>query len=517
MDSLEMHRQLLDPTTYPQPTRHVEYCETHISRVYLTDRHAYKLKKPIALGFLDYSTLERRGHFCAEEIRLNRRFAPDTYLGVVELRANHGVLRFDGPGTLVDFAVKMRRLPQERMLDRLIDQADPGLPAEIERLARHLPPLLAASEICRDEPEGRHLAIIRANCKENLAQTIPAIGRMLSPTAHRLMTDLTDALFARLAPTFISREQHGYVRDGHGDLHARNICMTDPIRIYDCIEFCRRFRVDDMAAELAFLLMDLDFRGRRDLAGQLLADYQAATADPDLARLLPFYKSYRAWVRGKVEAILAGEPDVAPELRQTARDRAVRYFNLALGYHVPPMLLLTAGLMGVGKSTLSRALAEALGADLLRSDVIRKQLAAMATASHQPEAFGHGLYAGAMTARTYREMLRRAEHLLRDGQGVIVDASFARQPDRQTFLDLAASLAIPARLLHLHCDRATALMRLDQRQAAGQDASDGRRELFAAQAAAFDPIEDHPEVFSIDSHNEVDYNVQQVICRLLTR
>jgi aminoglycoside phosphotransferase family enzyme/predicted kinase len=515
MDSQEMHRQLLDPATYPQPTRHIEYRETHISRVYLTDQHAYKLKKPLALGFLDYSTLERRGHFCAEEVRLNRRFAPDIYLGVVELRANHNLLRFDGPGTLVDFAVKMRRLPQERMLDWLLDHTDPELPSEIERLARHLALVFAASDVCHNEPGNSHLAAVRTNCEENLAQTAPLIGPAVSPQAYKIMISITGTLLLRLEPDFVSREDRGYVRDGHGDLHARNICMTEPIRIYDCIEFCRRFRVDDVAAELAFLLMDLDFRGRRDLAGQLLSTYRQQTGDPDLARLLPFYKSYRAWVRGKVEAILAIEPDVAPDLRQLARGRACRYFNLALGYHVPPMLLLTAGLMGVGKSTFSRALADALGASLLRSDVVRKELSGGPTQRRRPDEFNAGLYTPAMTIRTYREMHQQAERLLRAGQTVIVDASFASQSDRRIFFETGARLAIPVHLLYLQCDRETALNRLDLRQAEGTDPSDGRSALFDRQAAAFDPVGDGPGIIPIDSRNAVDYNVQDIICRLL--
>jgi len=516
MDFQEMHRQLLDPATYPEPTTRIKYCETHISRVYLTDHHAYKLKKPLALGFLDYSTLERRGFYCAEEVRLNRRFAPGTYLGVARLRMAHGTLRFNGPGTLIEFAVHMRRLPDERMLDRLINQAAPELPSEIERLARHLPPLLNSSVICRNEAEGSHAAVVRANCEENLAQTTPIIGNALSAEAHRVMTDITKVQLACFEPVFASRENHGYVRDGHGDLHARNICMTDPIQIYDCIEFCRRFRVDDIAAELAFLLMDLDYRGRRDLAERFLTAYQAHADDPGLVELLPFYKSYRAWVRGKVEALLASETDVAPDIRQSALERSRRYFNLALGYHVPQMLLLTTGLMGVGKSTFAHALADALGAERLRSDVIRKELAAVPADSHRPDTFGEGLYARGMTDRTYREMRQRTEQLLRRGKTVIVDASFARQAERQAFLDLAASLALPARLLHLHCDTATAMARLDRRRAEGQDISDGRRELFAAQSATFDPLSDSPLLIAIDSSAAVDYNVQAVICRLLT-
>jgi aminoglycoside phosphotransferase family enzyme/predicted kinase len=517
MDYQEIHQQLLDPAAYPEPTGSVAFIETHISRVYLTETRAYKLKKPLNLGFLDFSTLERRGFFCTEEVRLNRRFAPDIYLGVAELRSAAGVLHFDGPGTLIDFAVRMRRLPEARMLDRLIEGGSAELPGEIERLARHLVPLLAAARPCRDVDGDGSVAAIRANCKENLDETAAAIGHALTAQAHRTMATLTSAQLAQLAPLLRDRQARGCVRDGHGDLHARNICMTEPIQIYDCIEFCRRFRVADVAAELAFLLMDLEFRSRRDLAERFLNAYQEHAADPELATLLPFFKGYRAWVRGKVEALLADEAEVAAETRQQALERSRRYFNLALGYQVPPMLLLTAGLMGVGKTTLARALATALGAELLRSDVIRKELAGIPVARSSLDAFDTGLYTPEMSRCTYTELRQRAERLLRLGKTVIVDASFARSQERQAFFALAGKLALPLRVLHVHCHRATAIGRLAQRQAHGQDASDGRAELVDAQAAAFEPPDSGPELITIDSSGAVDYNVQEVICQLLTR
>ena len=515
MNFQEIHAQLLGPAAYPEPTRAVAFCETHISRVYLTDTHAYKLKKPLDLGFLDFSTLERRGFFCHEEVRLNRRFAPGTYLGVVELREEGGRLRFGGSGTLVDYAVQMRRLPEARMLDRLLDAGAAELPTEIGRLARHLAILFTASPVCRGEAPGGNAGEIRANWSENLAQTERAVGGPLSAAAHRAMSALIVAELDRLTPRFADREARGFVRDGHGDLHPRNICMTEPIQVYDCIEFCRRFRVTDLAGELAFLLMDLDFRGRRDLARSFLDVYLQHAPDPELATLLPFYKSQRAWIRGKVEAVLAGEDEVAEELRSMALERSRRYFNLALGYHVPPMLLLTAGLMGVGKTTLARALAIALGAEMLRSDVIRKELAGIPPGRPGPESFAEGLYAPAMTARTYAELLHRAEGPLRRGDTVIVDAAFADNADRRQFFALAGRLGVPVRLLHLHCERELALARLDRRQAEGLDASDGRREVAAAQAAAFEAVPAGPRVIAIDSSAAVDYNVQETICRLL--
>lgn len=516
MDSTATHQWLLDPASYPEPTTGVEFRETHISRVYLTDTRAYKFKKPLNLGFLDFSTLARRRHFCAEELRLNRRFAPAVYLDVVTLRQHGGRLSFGGPGRLLDVAVRMRRLPEERMLDRLLEAGTPGLREEITRLAVSLAPLLAKTEICTGSgPDGDNAASVRANCLENLAQTEPLVGEALSPEGHRLMTAITRRELDRLEPLLRRRQIEGFVRDGHGDLHAANICMTEPVTLYDCIEFSRRFRVADVAAELAFLLMDLDARGRRDLAAHFVAVYLAHAPDPELHVLLPFYKSYRAWVRGKVDALLAATAEAGTAGGAAALTLARRYFNLALGYQLPAALYLTAGLMGVGKTTLARALSTATGAILLRSDEIRKELAGLPSALPNRDRFGSGLYAPEMTERTYAALRERAAQALSAGTPVIVDASFARRRERTAFAALAAAEQRPAYLLHLHCPEETALARLRRRVAEATDASDGRPELYHRQAADFEPMAAGDAVIDIDTAHPVDYNVQMILCHLL--
>lgn len=248
-----------------------------------------------------------------------------------------------------------------------------------------------------------------------------------------------------------------------------------------------------------------------------MATLRGLLDDPGLETLLPFYKSYRAWVRGKVEALLAAEEDIDPQTRRQALARARRYFSLALGYHVPPGLLLTAGLMGVGKTTLARELAALLGAELLRSDVIRKELAGVPATLPRETPFGAGLYAPEMTARTYAELRRHAAQQLAAGRTVIVDASFASRAHRQAFFAMAAELRQPVWLLHLHCDRTTAVARLDRRQAEGTDVSDGHSGLIDSQAAGFEPFDPDPRTIEIDSSLPVDYNTQNVLCRLLAR
>ncbi len=508
----QFHQQLLAPSTYPEATRSVEFKETHISRIYLTDCHAYKFKKALNLGFLDFSTLDKRHHFCLEEVRLNRRFTSDTYLGVVTLRQQDGKACFSNHGKVLDYAVKMRRLPEDRMLNRLIEIEAPDLSEEMPRLAMALHAALDQAEICRDEPV-RNLQVVKHNCEENFTQTLPAIDRCLTAEAHRLMHAATRHDLNELEQTLLEREANGFVRDGHGDLHTGNICMDTPVCIYDCIEFNRRFRIADVVAELAFLIMDLEFRGRRDLAEQLVAHYQVDDEDPGFSQLLTFYKRYRAWVRGKVSAILVNDAESTAETRQNAANTARSYFNLALGYQLQATLFLTSGLMGVGKTTLARALARATGAKHLRSDVTRKQLAGYPEEQRSPDAFVTGLYSLEKTKRTYETLFRATAETLAMGRSVIVDASFSQESDRSKFMELAEQSGCHVWLLHLECPDDVSLARLDQRTG---DASDGRRELFSQQKTNFKPIAPKNRTLAVDTSRSVDYNAQLILCRALS-
>ncbi len=511
----KIHQQLLDPSTYPDMTRTVDFKETHISRIYLTETHVYKIKKPLNLGFLDFTTLEKRQFFCAEEVRLNHRFAPDTYLGVSELRLDHGHLRFDGTGELVDVAVKMRRLPDELMLNQIISRNAEELPHAIDRLANRLWLLLNQAETCRLDDGRSNAEVVAENWLENLTQTEAAIGTALLPEAHRIMSAIVKAQLTQLRPLLAKRDEQSFVRDGHGDLHTGNICMTEPIRIYDCIEFNRRFRVADIAADLAFLLMDLEFMGRKDLACRFLDSYQNQANDKDLEQLLPFYKSYRAWVRGKVESILAGESEVAIALRKEATTVARQYFNLALGYCLPPTLLMTVGRMGVGKTTLATELAGACQAVHLRSDVVRKKLADWPQQTANRDDFNCGLYDPAMSKRTYRKLADQATEILQQSRSVIIDASFSRREDRERFFETAKKTGHQAFILHLECPDESQLTRLERRRESGQDISDGRTELLKQQKEQFDPVDITRCVLTIDSMRPVDYNAQVILIKML--
>ena len=504
-------QQQLTPQAFPEATGPVEFKETHISRIYLTRHYVYKVKKNLNLGFLDFASLENRRHFCQEEVRLNRRFTNDLYLDVVELRSADGHPNFCGDGELIDYAVRMRRLPEERMLNQMIANEAADLRDEMPRLAHHLSWMFDRAEVCRDQ-KLQNAAIVTRNSRDNFSQTCSFPESLLCPSAHRVMATICEQDLARLEETFRKRETDGMVRDGHGDLHTGNVCMTDPIQVYDCIEFNDQFRIADVAADLAFLLMDLDFLGRRDLAEQLLTDYLNISGDRNLDSILPFYKRYRAWVRGKVDGILATEADVDKELRQQAGKLARGYFNLAMGYALQPTLLLTCGLMGSGKTTLAKRLTAATGASLLRSDQVRKGLAGLPPLQSDHSSFQCGIYTPEMSEKTYRELAEYTLKLLTAGKSVIVDAAFGDSALRQRFIQLAAGLGRQAWLLHVHCPDHINLQRLKQRE---NDISDGRPELFYAQQQEFSPPSSTENVISVDSLLEVDYNVQQVLTTVL--
>jgi len=515
MDTRTLHDALMRPETYGEPGAAIGFRETHISRLYFTAHHVYKVKKAVDLGFLNFTTLDRRRFYCQEEVRLNQRSCTGTYIAVVAIRRHGSRISIDGAGEIVEYAVKMRRLPEQRMLTRLLLEPPPDLPAEMRRIGRRIAQLHAQAEVVKGNDGHSDLDTIRFNWRENFQQSAPFASLTISTQGLAACSAYVNRFLEEEASAILRRQAEGFVREGHGDLHAEHICLTDPICIYDCIEFNRRFRVADVAADLAFLLMDLDYRDRRDLACVVLDAYREAVGpDPGLERLLPFYKIYRAWVRGKVQSLLAVDPAAETETRAAATQQARRYFNLALGYLSTPLLLMTCGLMGVGKTTVARGLAKATGGELLRSDVLRKQLAGLPEKADARAPFGAGIYTPEISAKTYGLLLESSLAALAAGRTAVADAAFLRQAERERFAAEANRKGFQWLLIVLDCPAETARKRLDRRQAQG-DASDGRRELFDLQAADFEPPQAAENIIRIDTREDVDYNVQLILCRIL--
>lgn len=323
---------LLRPDAYPHAANDLRLRETHISLVVLAGPYAYKTKKPVSLGFLDFSTVQKRAHACAEEVRLNRRLCPDVYLGVVDIVERRGQFYVGGPGRPVEPAVWMRRLPEEGMLPNLLaaGAADASL---VRRIAHHLVRFHATAATGSGVDEYGRLDVLRANWDENFAQTAPFVGRTLSRTAWATITAYVQRFLTEKAALLESRVVTGHIRDGHGDLHAASICVEgDRLHLFDCIEFSPRYRCSDVAAEVAFLAMDLDHYGRPDLAAAFVEAYVRESGDRDLLGLVDFYKCYRAYVRGKVLSIRLNEVGLSPAQQMETAEQARSYFRLALAY-----------------------------------------------------------------------------------------------------------------------------------------------------------------------------------------
>ena len=350
--------ELQQPDVYPDATSQVEVCETHISWVYLTDQHAYKIKKPLDLGFLDFSTLEQRQFFCEQEVALNRRLSTDVYLGVVPLRQNEHGVSFAGDGAVIDYAVKMRRLSEAYTLQAMLRHEPLS-----ETLMAALAERLAAFH--RDHPlpspgEGYGaLEQARADWEENFRQTANGIGQTISQDAYDQIQDAVNAFMHHRADWFAQRVEGARIRDCHGDLRAEHIYVVEgAFQIIDCIEFNHRFRYIDVASEIAFLAMDLKRLGAPEAARLFVQAYVRASGDVELYRLLAFYACYRAYVRGKVASMRV--ETAPPDERQSLSCLAQSYFTQALGYAADlrqPWLLLTTGLIGTGKSTVANRLA----------------------------------------------------------------------------------------------------------------------------------------------------------------
>ena len=484
---------LLSPDAYAHRADGIELRQTHISYLIFAGDLVYKVKKPLDLGFLDFSTLERRRHFCEEEVRLNRRLCADTYLGVVPIVTNNEGTKVEAEGEAIDYAVKMRRLPEEGMMANLLAN-DAVTPDLLARLARRIADFHATAERSDEIDRLGGLDTVMVNWRENFEQTEAYIGRTIDQRQFQEIQAFVEAVVTKDADIFEQRVREGRARDCHGDLRVDAVCFTDDdVNIFDCIEFNERFRYSDVAADIAFLAMDLEQRGRQDLSDELMSRYLAVTLDTTLPLLLPFYKCYRAYVRGKVDGFQLDQPEVDEAQKAQAAEVARSFFALAHAYAtqaVPRVLIITVGLTGSGKSTLANALAGRLGAAIVSSDAVRKQLQGIDPTEPHVEPVDAGIYSPEVTERTYAALLDQARPWLERGKPVILDASYLQREPREAALRLADEMG--ARFLALDCQADEPLIRerLSERRREKRVVSDGRWEIYQAQRDRREPLDE---------------------------
>ena len=482
------------PEIYVDGTAHVECIETHTSWVFLTHRWAFKLKKPVRFEFLDFSSLTLREQACREELRINRRLAPNVYIDVVPITVRGHQLKLGPPGQVVDWVVKMRRLPADQALDRLIKLRSVKN-SDVEWIAQTL------SEFYQQLPP---VPLKTDDYLENIARHVRGNEVELLQARHDLDAESVERvheaqrLLLALAPEILeSRVLDGRIVEGHGDLRPEHVYLTLQPVIIDGIEFNREYRILDVADELSFFAMECAKLDAAWIGQHVLDRYRACAGDNPPATLIAFYKAYRACVRAKVSALraeqLAGQPT-----RDALAD-ARRYLNLASEFARgigPPLMIVIRGRSGTGKSTLATAIAERLGITRLQTDVIRRQIQA---ASGQEPAYGQARYDMDSRQLVYNDMLRRADAILSQGRSVVLDGTFLLAGWRAQALDVARRCdALPA-FFRCECPDEVALARIAQRAARGGEASEARAEVFQQQATNEEPDPAQIESIVVDT------------------
>jgi hypothetical protein len=495
-----LERSLLAPVCYPHAVEAVEMHETHISWVFLAGPYAYKVKKPVALGFLDFSTLAARRHYCEEELRLNRRFAPEIYLDVVEIRGTLAAPRIGGSGPLLDYALRMRRFPQDALATRLLarNALTPELitdfARDLARLHSTLPPIGC------NLPYGTTESVLR-RALQNFEQIAPLLERDEDAQDLSELRDWTEREFLARYGDLRGRRESGRVRECHGDLHLRNIVLLGGRLVpFDCIEFSAELRWNDVMSEVAFLVMDLMDQSAPDLAWLFLDAYLEETGDYAGLGVLRFYLVYRAMVRAKVHLMRARQPAVAAQECLRLVEAYRRYAKLArtCSDGARPVLIVMHGLSGSGKSSVAAALVPALGAVRIRSDVERKRLLGLAPLAASGSGLESGLYAADMTQATYAHLAAAAQAVAAAGYTAIVDAAFLKRSQRAGLVKVASSLGVPVTAIDAHAPVSVLRERIAHR--AG-DPSEATLEVLERQLITAEPIESSEglQVIAVDT------------------
>ncbi len=497
-DTVKLIRSLKNPRFYDHAVLgEVGVIETHISWVVLTGSYAYKIKKPVNLGFLDFSTLEKRHFYCQQELRLNRRLAPSLYLDVVAITGSAEHPRLHGPGAAIEYAVKMRQFPQQVQLDRVLARGE-LYPQHIDALAStvaafHADVAIAKPTDVYGDPEKIQETVL-ANFNRVLS------GLRNEKAAERLLSlrRWAQQEYERCRPILAMRKQHGYVRECHGDMHLRNMALLDgEVLVFDCIEFSDTLRWIDVISEIAFVVMDFDDRHCPQLGRRFLNAYLEHTGDYGSLEVLPYYLMYRAMVRAMVDSIRIHQSSMDEAEKRRVLDEYRSYLTLAEQYTqaMHPALIITHGLSGSGKTTLAQALLEHYPAIRIRSDVERKRLFGLAAAARTRSGIDQGLYTPEVTARTYARLHELARVILKAGYSVIVDATFLKQAQRQEFQSLAEELGVP--FLILDCEAPDQILRERVSQRGQTDVSEANLAVLERQLASREPLSEIEQTLAL--------------------
>lgn len=501
MKILKMERQeiikfLKNPKSYPYPVKKVKHLETYISDIFLTGKYAYKIKKPVNYGYLDFTTLAKRKFFSFQELKLNRRLSPKMYLDVLPLREKNGKLKLGNHGKIIEYVLKMKEIPQKYLMNQLLKRGKINQKI-IDQLAKIIAKFHRQTITSKKISSFGSLKVIKKNWQENFLQTRQFIGKTISKDDFDFIKKSIEKFIVKNKKLFQQRVKDKKIRDCHGDLHTGNIfIMPKKIFIFDCIEFNDRFRYQDVANEIAFLTMDLDFLGRNDLGEFFLKRYLYYSADKINKKLLLFYKCYRAYIKGKVMSFSLNQFSKRKYL-----SKIKKYFQLAKKYveHLrKPALILGAGLPGIGRSTRLRILAKEIGAKILDSDVLRQKF--LKSISYDKKS----------KLLVYKKMMKIAEKFLKNGYDVILDATFSKEKYRKLARNLAKKLEIPYFLIQFYCSEKIAKERLTKR-AKEKSVSQANWQVYQKIKKEFEPIKEKLNFFKINTALTPKQSVREIV------
>ncbi len=502
-------QQMLQPGFYPHACKEpIKLIQTHCSYVLLTGDFVYKLKKPVNFGFLNYSTLDLRRNFCHEELRLNQRGAAELYLEVLPITLDGEQYQLNGTAEPAEYALKMREFPSSGLFSTMFEDGklDESHIEELGRVVARYHSKIETNDYIRSFGE---IPQVRASFDENYEQTTHYIGGPQTQQQFDQTKQYTDKFFAERAEIFQTRMANNFIRECHGDLHMQNICMWhEQILLFDCIEFNEPFRFVDVMYDVAFTVMDLEARQRKDLANVFLNTYAEQTGDWEGLQVLPLYMSRQAYVRAKVISFLLNDPGVPAAVKEESAKIATPYYTQAWEYTQPRQgqLFLMSGVSGSGKSTAARHLAKRIGAIHLRSDAVRKHLGGIPLY----ERGGSDLYSQEMTAKTYGRLLELGILLANQGYQVILDAKYDRAALRGDAIAQSQSHNIPLQIIECTAPVEVLQERLYNRTG---DIADATADLLSSQLQNAEPFTDSEKTYlkTLDTTRPLTAQLEGVI------
>ncbi len=501
---------MLRPDVYDHPVTDIRLIETHISWVILTGEYAYKIKKPVDFGFLDFSTLKKRQLYCEHELRLNRRLAADIYLDIVTINGSADEPHISGDGEVLEYAVKMAQFPQSAQLDNMLS-ADELTFEHMDAFAHMIADFHQHIEVADSSVDYGNNKLVFQPVEENYSQIKQHIDTTPYNVTLQKISDWSRSVSTLLGSDFKQRKHDGFIRECHGDMHLRNmVWLNQQPMAFDCIEFNATLRWIDVISEVAFLVMDLQDRQQQQFANHFLNRYLEITGDYEGLSVLPFYLAYRAMVRAKVNALRLEQKNIDVEEKQHARLAFESYLKLALSYteQTPPKLIIMRGLSASGKSTLSQQLVDMIGAIRIRSDVERKRIFDREHTGDTKSEVDQGIYTSQASEQTYSRLQELASYILNSGYSVIVDAAFLKHEQRRPFQLLAKSLDLRYTIIEITAPADILRQRIIARK---HDVSDANLAVLEHQLSNWQPLLSNELISAITVNTAEPFDVDTLI------